>query len=55
MYSRIDADRWFHAQGTVILLDGEAGMDPTECTLMEFADAPGAPTEGHMLWRYRDL
>lgn len=53
MFSRVDPESWFHVVGSVFELDGEPGMDPSECDLMEFTkqeDLP-APAEGNQLWR----
>lgn len=53
MYSKVDPETFFHVVGTVIKLDGEPGMNPEECELMEFSDMKSlpAPCEGTQLWR----
>jgi len=50
-YSHHTGAGWFRVIGTLIELDGEPGMDPTRCELMEFVSEPPVETDGVQVWR----
>jgi hypothetical protein len=49
-----DEEAWFQCIGTLIELEGEPGMNPSDVEHMQFHMNAPCPTEGAQVWRRLD-